>query len=67
MEKKKQNYGKFDLSDVEYVDIHRLPQHLVKRNGKTVHRPIVVKLFTVNDKNVIFKSAKNLKEYINYI
>ena len=54
-----------DPKDVEYVDIHRLPQHPVKRNGKTVHRPIIVKLLTTNDKNVIFKNAKNLKVYNN--
>ena len=48
-------------NDVEYVDIHRLPQHPVKRNCKTVHRPIIVKLLTMSVKNVIFKNGKNFK------
>ena len=56
-----------DPNDVEYVDIHRLPQHPVKRNGKTVHRPIIVKILTMSDKNEIFKNAKNLKDYNNQL
>ena len=56
-----------DPNDVEYVDIHRLPQHPVKRNAKTVHRPIVVKILTMSDKNEIFKNAKNLKDYNNQL
>ena len=54
-------------NDVEYVDIHRLPQHPVKRNGKTVYKPIIVKLLTMSDKNEIFKNAKNLKDYNNQL
>ena len=46
-----------------YVGIHRLPQHPLKKNGKTVHRPIIVKLLTMQDKNLIFRSAKHLKNY----
>ena len=30
--------------DIELDDIHRLPQHPIKKNGKTMHRPIIVKL-----------------------
>ena len=30
--------------DIELVDIHRLPQYPIKKNGKTTHRPIIVKL-----------------------
>ena len=77
-EKKDRNIEKFeefllnelkiaDPNDVEYVDIHRLPQHPVKRNGETVHRPIIVKILTMNDKNVIFKNSKNSKEYNNQL
>ena len=29
-----------DPEDMNYVDIHRLPQYPLKKNGKTVHRPI---------------------------
>jgi len=50
---------------VEFVDIHRLPQHPVKKNGKHIHRPIIVKLLTMSDKNLIFKNAKYVKEYNN--
>ena len=49
--------------DVEFVDIHRLPQHPVNNRGKTFHRPMIVKLLTMNDKNLIFKKLKNLKAY----
>ena len=56
-----------DPNDVEYVDIHRLPQHPAKRNGKTVHRPIIVKILTMSDKYEIFKNAKNLKDYNNQL
>jgi len=53
-----------DPLDIEYVnkDIHRLPQHPIKKNRKTLHTPIIVKLLTMSDKNLIFK-AKNLKSY----
>ena len=52
-----------DTEDVEYVDIHRLPQHPVKKNGKTVDRPIIVKLLTTHDKKLIFEAVRNLKAY----
>ena len=43
--------------DIELVDIHRLPQYPIKKNGKTMHRPIIVKLINTQDKNRIFSSA----------
>ena len=52
-----------DSEDVNYVNIHRLPQHRLKKNGKAVHRPTIVKLLTIQDKNLIFKSAKHLQNY----
>jgi len=52
-----------DPDDIEFVDIHQLPQHPVKKDEKTFHRPIIVKLLTMSDKNLIFRNAKNLKEY----
>jgi len=45
------------------VDIHRLSQHPIKRDGKTVHRSIIVKLLNMSDKSLLFKNAKNLKAY----
>ena len=29
-----------DPMDIEYVDIHRLPQYPVQKHGRSVHRPI---------------------------
>ena len=52
-----------DPEDIEYVDIHRLPQHPVSRLGKKVHRPIIIKLLTMQDKKMLYKSVKNLKPY----
>ena len=37
--------------DIELVDIHRLPQYPIKENGKTMHRPIIVKLINSQHKN----------------
>ena len=48
---------------IELVDIHRLRQYRIKKNGKTMHRPIIVKLINTQDKNRIFRLAKNLKTY----
>ena len=54
---------KIDPNEIKLSDIHRLPQQPITRNGKPVHRPIIVKLLTIHDKNLIFKSAKNLGPY----
>ena len=50
-----------DPDKIEYVDIHRLPQHSLRKNGKIIHRSIIVKLLTMNDKQQIFQHVKNLK------
>ena len=39
-----------DPDKIEYVDIHRLPQHLLRKNGKIIHSSIIVKLLNMNDK-----------------
>ena len=44
-----------DSDEIEFVAIHRLPQHPVKKNGRPITRPIIAKLLTMNDKNLIFK------------
>ena len=49
--------------DIELVDTHQLPQYPIKKNGKTMHRPIIAKLINTQDKNRIFSPAKNLKIY----
>ena len=50
-------------NDIELVDIHRPPQYPIKKNGKTIHWPIIVKLINTQDKNRNFSSAKNLKTF----
>ena len=52
-----------DPNDIELVDIHRLPQHPVAKFGRRIHRPIIVKLLTIQGKRMIYKSVKNLKVY----
>ena len=52
-----------DPDDIELVDIHRLPQHSLMKNGKRKTRPIVIKLVNVQDKSRIFQSAKHLRTY----
>jgi len=54
-----------DTDDIEFVDLHRLPQHPVKRGGKTINRPIIVKLLTMHDKNQIFSAVKNCENWEN--
>jgi len=48
---------------ISVADAHRLPQHPISRKGKRVTRPIIVKLTSYSDKNLIMRSLKNLKEY----
>ena len=52
-----------DASAVGLVDIHRLPQHRVYKNGKKVSRSMIVKLDSAFSKRTIFKSLNHLKEY----
>ena len=40
-------------NDIELVDIHRLPQHPVSKFHRRIHRPIVVKLLTIQDERMI--------------
>ena len=54
---------KINPNEINLSDIHRLPQQPITKNGRPVHRPINVKLLTIHDKNLIFKSAKNLGQY----
>ena len=54
---------KINSNEIKLSDIHRLPQQPITKNGRPVHRPITVKLLTIHDKNLIFKSTKNLGQY----
>ena len=54
---------KINPNECKLSDIHRLPQRPITKNSRPVHRPIIVKLLTIYDKNLIFKSAKNLGQY----
>ena len=48
---------------VAVADVHRLPQHPITKNRKRLTQPIIVKLTSYSDKNIIMRSLKNLKEY----
>ena len=48
---------------VAVADVHRLPQYPITKNGKCIARPIIVKLTSYSDKNMIMRSLKNSKEY----
>ena len=52
-----------DPSDINIVDIHRLPQHPVFKNGIKQTRPVIIKLNSIFDKKTIFSSVKHLKCY----
>ena len=47
--------------NIKFADIHRMPQHPVLKNGKKIQRPIIIKLTNLFDKQLIYKSLKNLK------
>ena len=57
------NCLKINPNEIKLSDIHRLPQQPITKNGRPVHRPIIVGLLTIHDKNLVFKSAKNLGQY----
>ena len=50
-------------NDIEFEDIHRLPQHPISTKGKAIDRPIIVTLLTMEDKSSIFKSVRKMKAY----
>ena len=52
-----------DPTKIQLVDIHRLPQPPVSRNGKRVTRPIIIKLANAMDKQIIMANLKHLKLY----
>ena len=52
-----------DPEKITLVDIHRLPQHQITKNGKRVTRPIIIKLANALDKHYIMKNVKHLKTY----
>ena len=52
-----------DTEKITLVDIHRLSQHQITKNGKRVTRPIIIKLANAMDKHYIMKNVKHLKTY----
>ena len=48
---------------IKPVDLQRLPQHPVTRNGKKITRPIIVKLNSVSEKYSILNRLKQLKPF----
>ena len=51
------------LDSTKIVDLHRLPQQTIRKAGKAINRPIIVKLLTKFDKDKIFKNINRLKQY----
>ena len=49
--------------EIVVADVHRLPQHSVSKHGRRITRPIIAKLTSYVDKNLIMKSLKNLKSF----
>ena len=43
--------------NIKFADIHRMPQHLVPKNGKKIQKPIIIKLTNLFDKQLIHKSV----------
>ena len=51
--------------NIKFSDIHRMPKQSVLKNGKKIQRSIIIKLTNLFDKQLIYKSLKNLKLYNN--
>ena len=58
-----ENGLKICRSQIKVTDIHRLSQRPLFKQGHQVCRPIIVKLSSVFDKQLILSSCKNLKAY----
>ena len=54
---------KLDPTLISVIDVHRLPQQSIFRNGAKVSKPIIVKFQNAMDKAKVTKSLKNLKIY----
>ena len=51
------------MDSIKIVDLHRLPQHTIRKPGKAITRPISVKLLTKFDKDKIFKNINRFRQY----
>ena len=58
-----ENGLKISRSQIKVIDIHRLPQRPLFKQGYQVCRSIIVILGSVFDKQLILSSCKNLKAY----
>ena len=58
-----ENGLKICRSQIKVTDIHRLPQRPLFKQGHQVCRPIIVKLSSVFNKQLILSLCKNLKAY----
>ena len=52
-----------DPEKIMLVDIYRLPQHQITKNGKRVTRPIIIKLANALDTHYFMKNVKHSKTY----
>ena len=53
----------FDPKSISLVDIHRLPQRPIVKQGSNITRPIVIKIAAAIDKHIVMSNLKNLKAY----
>ena len=49
--------------DIDVVDLHRLPQHPIRREGRKMNRLIIFKVLTTFDKEFIYQNIAKLKEF----
>ena len=52
-----------DPKSISVVDIHRLPQRPIVKQGSNITRPIIIKLTTAFDKRTVMSNLKNLNAY----
>ena len=49
--------------DIDIVDLHCLPQHTIRRDGKKMNRSIIFKVLTTFDKELIYQNIAKLKKF----
>ena len=52
-----------NVDDLQILDLHRLRQYPLYHNNAKVNRPIIFKLASNNDKQLVINSLKHLKVY----
>ena len=63
----KNGLKKTNPNEIKFLDIHRLPRQPIKKKGRLVHRPIIVKLLTICDKNLFLNRQKILDKITPHV